>query len=197
MQSHSGEEGENQSWKVSYQHRKDKGGLWVLEASECIVGTPECRVIVLIFSCFLELLPHQSAHALVLLSSLPPAVFWNVFSSFLYITSSWCFHYTLLILKACLSCFFWIYSKLLPVTWTLNRRRSWQCTCICLSDGFYRQVNQISGAHNVVDRQTPSKLRKKRQNLRGLAPLVVGARKTGGTEAPALRTSVMHSGLPK
>lgn len=39
-------------------------------------------------------------------------------------------------------------------------------------DGFYRQVNQISGAHNVVDRQTPSKLRKKRQNLRGLAPLV-------------------------
>jgi len=58
-------------------------------------------------------------------------------------------------------------------------------------------VNQISGAHNVVDRQTPSKLRKKRQNLRGLAPLVVGARKTGGTEAPALRTSVMHSGLPK
>ncbi|NWS65431.1 DTL protein, partial [Crotophaga sulcirostris] len=38
-------------------------------------------------------------------------------------------------------------------------------------DGFYRQVNQISGAHNVVDKQTPSKL-KKRQNLRGLAPLV-------------------------
>ncbi|NXL89223.1 DTL protein, partial [Alectura lathami] len=39
-------------------------------------------------------------------------------------------------------------------------------------DGFYRQVNQISGAHNVVDKQTPSKLKKKRQNLRGLAPLV-------------------------
>ncbi|NWU69149.1 DTL protein, partial [Pterocles burchelli] len=38
-------------------------------------------------------------------------------------------------------------------------------------DGFYRQVNQISGAHNVVDKQTPSKP-KKRQNLRGLAPLV-------------------------
>ncbi|XP_064270363.1 denticleless protein homolog isoform X2 [Passer domesticus] len=38
-------------------------------------------------------------------------------------------------------------------------------------DGFYRQVNQINGAHNVADRQTPSKL-KKRQNLRGLAPLV-------------------------
>ncbi|NXW61079.1 DTL protein, partial [Eurystomus gularis] len=39
-------------------------------------------------------------------------------------------------------------------------------------DGFYRQVNQISGAHNVVDKQTPSKPKKKRQNLRGLAPLV-------------------------
>ncbi|KFP21977.1 Denticleless protein, partial [Egretta garzetta] len=39
-------------------------------------------------------------------------------------------------------------------------------------DGFYRQVNQISGAHNVVDKQTPSKLKKKRQNLKGLAPLV-------------------------
>ncbi|XP_064302256.1 denticleless protein homolog [Phalacrocorax carbo] len=39
-------------------------------------------------------------------------------------------------------------------------------------DGFYRQVNQISGAHNVVDKQTPSKLKKRRQNLKGLAPLV-------------------------
>ncbi|XP_054023953.1 denticleless protein homolog isoform X2 [Dryobates pubescens] len=39
-------------------------------------------------------------------------------------------------------------------------------------DGFYRQVNQISGAHNVVDKQTPSKPKKKRQNLRGFAPLV-------------------------
>ncbi|NXC39591.1 DTL protein, partial [Penelope pileata] len=39
-------------------------------------------------------------------------------------------------------------------------------------DGFYRQVNQISGAHNVVDKQTPSKPKKKRQSLRGLAPLV-------------------------
>ncbi|NXX20857.1 DTL protein, partial [Podargus strigoides] len=39
-------------------------------------------------------------------------------------------------------------------------------------DGFYRQVNQISGAHNVVDKQTPSKPKKKRQNLRGLAPSV-------------------------
>ncbi|NXS32381.1 DTL protein, partial [Pomatostomus ruficeps] len=39
-------------------------------------------------------------------------------------------------------------------------------------DGFYRQVNQISGAHNVSDKQTPSKPKKKRQNLRGLAPMV-------------------------
>ncbi|NXK96603.1 DTL protein, partial [Formicarius rufipectus] len=39
-------------------------------------------------------------------------------------------------------------------------------------DGFYRQVNHISGAHNVADKQTPSKPKKKRQNLRGLAPLV-------------------------
>ncbi|XP_068024862.1 denticleless protein homolog [Melanerpes formicivorus] len=39
-------------------------------------------------------------------------------------------------------------------------------------EGFYRQVNQISGAHNVVDKQTPSKPKKKRQNLRGFAPLV-------------------------
>ncbi|NXG70389.1 DTL protein, partial [Baryphthengus martii] len=39
-------------------------------------------------------------------------------------------------------------------------------------DGFYRQVNQISGAHNVVDKQTPSKPKKKRQNLKGLAPMV-------------------------
>ncbi|NWV01595.1 DTL protein, partial [Upupa epops] len=39
-------------------------------------------------------------------------------------------------------------------------------------DGFYRHVNQISGAHNIADKQTPSKLKKKRQSLRGLAPLV-------------------------
>ncbi|XP_029449112.1 denticleless protein homolog isoform X2 [Rhinatrema bivittatum] len=39
-------------------------------------------------------------------------------------------------------------------------------------DGFYRQVNQISGAHNVLDKQTPSKLKKKKQTARGLAPAV-------------------------
>ncbi|XP_060610296.2 denticleless protein homolog [Anolis sagrei] len=39
-------------------------------------------------------------------------------------------------------------------------------------DGFYRQVKQISGAHNITDKQTPSKLKKKKQNSRGLAPSV-------------------------
>uniref|UniRef100_A0A8C3WB44 Denticleless protein homolog n=1 Tax=Catagonus wagneri TaxID=51154 RepID=A0A8C3WB44_9CETA len=38
-------------------------------------------------------------------------------------------------------------------------------------DGFYRQVNQISGAHNTIDKQTPSKPKKK-QNSKGLAPPV-------------------------
>uniref|UniRef100_A0A8C6ICF8 Denticleless protein homolog n=1 Tax=Mus spicilegus TaxID=10103 RepID=A0A8C6ICF8_MUSSI len=38
-------------------------------------------------------------------------------------------------------------------------------------DGFYRQVNQISGAHNTADKQTPSKPKKK-QNSKGLAPAV-------------------------
>ncbi|XP_009070419.1 PREDICTED: denticleless protein homolog [Acanthisitta chloris] len=47
----------------------------------------------------------------------------------------------------------------------------WDTRC-SKKDGFYRQVNQISGAHNVIDKQTPSKPKKKRQNLRGLAPLV-------------------------
>uniref|UniRef100_A0A8C8SFQ0 Denticleless E3 ubiquitin protein ligase homolog n=1 Tax=Pelusios castaneus TaxID=367368 RepID=A0A8C8SFQ0_9SAUR len=39
-------------------------------------------------------------------------------------------------------------------------------------DGFYRQVNQIGGAHNIVDKQIISKSKKKKQNLRGLAPSV-------------------------
>ncbi|KAJ6666962.1 hypothetical protein lerEdw1_018964 [Lerista edwardsae] len=39
-------------------------------------------------------------------------------------------------------------------------------------DGFYRQVKQISGAHNITDKQTPSKPKKKKQNVRGLAPSV-------------------------
>ncbi|XP_030051930.1 denticleless protein homolog [Microcaecilia unicolor] len=39
-------------------------------------------------------------------------------------------------------------------------------------DGFYRQVNQISSAHNVLDKQTPCKLKKKKQTAKGLAPAV-------------------------
>ncbi|MGH0133168.1 UNVERIFIED_CONTAM: hypothetical protein FKN15_052515 [Acipenser sinensis] len=39
-------------------------------------------------------------------------------------------------------------------------------------DGFYRQVKQITGAHNNMDRQTPSKLKKRRQTSRGIAPSV-------------------------
>nr|XP_056709354.1 denticleless protein homolog [Euleptes europaea] len=39
-------------------------------------------------------------------------------------------------------------------------------------DGFYRQVKQISGAHNIMDKQIPSKLKKKKQSGRGLAPSV-------------------------
>ncbi|XP_074078715.1 denticleless protein homolog isoform X2 [Macrotis lagotis] len=38
-------------------------------------------------------------------------------------------------------------------------------------DGFYRQVNQISGAHNTLDKSTPLKSKKK-QISRGLAPSV-------------------------
>ncbi|XP_063159293.1 denticleless protein homolog [Candoia aspera] len=38
-------------------------------------------------------------------------------------------------------------------------------------DGFYRQVKQISGAHNIIAK-TPSKLKKKKQNVKGLAPSV-------------------------
>ncbi|KAM5163191.1 denticleless protein homolog [Mantella aurantiaca] len=37
-------------------------------------------------------------------------------------------------------------------------------------DGFYRQVNQITGAHNAPDKQTP--LKKKKTAVRGLAPSV-------------------------
>ncbi|OCT79388.1 hypothetical protein XELAEV_18026201mg [Xenopus laevis] len=39
-------------------------------------------------------------------------------------------------------------------------------------DGFYRQVNQITGAHNAIDKQTPSKVKKRKPSIRGLAPSV-------------------------
>lgn len=42
-----------------------------------------------------------------------------------------------------------------------------------LSDGFYRQVKQISGAHNITDKNMPSKQKKRKQTVRGLAPSVV------------------------
>lgn len=41
------------------------------------------------------------------------------------------------------------------------------------SDGFYRPVKQISGAHNKMDRNTPSKTKKKRPGTRGMDPSVV------------------------
>ncbi|XP_066467835.1 denticleless protein homolog [Tiliqua scincoides] len=47
----------------------------------------------------------------------------------------------------------------------------WDTRC-SKKDGFYRQVKQISGAHNITDKQTPSKPKKKKQNVRGLAPSV-------------------------
>ncbi|KAG8443731.1 hypothetical protein GDO86_009053 [Hymenochirus boettgeri] len=39
-------------------------------------------------------------------------------------------------------------------------------------DGFYRHVNQITGAHNVLDKQTPSKIKKRKPPVKGLAPSV-------------------------
>ncbi|CAH2254473.1 denticleless homolog [Pelobates cultripes] len=40
-------------------------------------------------------------------------------------------------------------------------------------DGFYRHVNQIAGAHNALEKQTPSKTsKKKKPAIRGLAPSV-------------------------
>lgn len=51
------------------------------------------------------------------------------------------------------------------------------------SDGFYRQVKQISGAHNKMDRNTPSKTKKKRP---GMDPSVV----SGNTLIPLTTDSV-------
>ncbi|KAM8945423.1 denticleless protein homolog [Pelodytes ibericus] len=39
-------------------------------------------------------------------------------------------------------------------------------------DGFYRHVNQIAGAHNALEKQTPSKIKKRKPAVRGLAPSV-------------------------
>lgn len=47
------------------------------------------------------------------------------------------------------------------------------CYYIFLSDGFYRQVKQISGAHNKAEPNPPSKTKKRRSSMRGMAPSVV------------------------
>lgn len=47
------------------------------------------------------------------------------------------------------------------------------CVCVLLSDGFYRQVNQISGAHNKAESNAPTKTKKRRGSTRGMAPSVV------------------------
>ncbi|KAG9344645.1 hypothetical protein JZ751_010330 [Albula glossodonta] len=47
----------------------------------------------------------------------------------------------------------------------------WDTRCT-KKDGFYRQVKQISGAHNKTDRNTPSKVKRKRLQPKGMAPMV-------------------------
>lgn len=47
------------------------------------------------------------------------------------------------------------------------------CYYVFLPDGFYRQVKQISGAHNKAEPNPPSKTKKRRSSMRGMAPSVV------------------------
>uniref|UniRef100_A0A6Q2X689 Uncharacterized protein n=1 Tax=Esox lucius TaxID=8010 RepID=A0A6Q2X689_ESOLU len=47
----------------------------------------------------------------------------------------------------------------------------WDTRC-SKKDGFYRQVKQISGAHNKTERNTPSSAKKRRLPTRGMAPSV-------------------------
>uniref|UniRef100_A0A3B4HAX5 Denticleless E3 ubiquitin protein ligase homolog n=1 Tax=Pundamilia nyererei TaxID=303518 RepID=A0A3B4HAX5_9CICH len=47
----------------------------------------------------------------------------------------------------------------------------WDMRC-SKKDGFYRQVNQISGAHNKAETNPPSKTKKRRGGMRGMAPSV-------------------------
>ncbi|CAL8315451.1 unnamed protein product [Lota lota] len=44
----------------------------------------------------------------------------------------------------------------------------WDTRC-SKKDGFYRQVKQISGAHNKSERNTPSQMKKRRPSVRGMA----------------------------
>lgn len=48
------------------------------------------------------------------------------------------------------------------------------CCCVSLPDGFYRQVKQISGAHNKAENNPVAKGKKRRGSARGMAPSVVG-----------------------
>ncbi|XP_026196554.1 denticleless protein homolog isoform X1 [Anabas testudineus] len=47
----------------------------------------------------------------------------------------------------------------------------WDTRC-SKKDGFYRQVKQISGAHNKAEPHPPSKTKKRRSSMRGMAPSV-------------------------
>ncbi|KAK2856103.1 hypothetical protein Q5P01_004838 [Channa striata] len=47
----------------------------------------------------------------------------------------------------------------------------WDTRC-SKKDGFYRQVKQISGAHNKAETNPPSKTKKRRSSMRGMAPSV-------------------------
>ncbi|XP_056283668.1 denticleless protein homolog [Pseudoliparis swirei] len=47
----------------------------------------------------------------------------------------------------------------------------WDTRC-SKKDGFYRQVNQISGAHNKAETNAPTKTKKRRGSTRGMAPSV-------------------------
>uniref|UniRef100_A0A3B5AVH5 Denticleless E3 ubiquitin protein ligase homolog n=1 Tax=Stegastes partitus TaxID=144197 RepID=A0A3B5AVH5_9TELE len=47
----------------------------------------------------------------------------------------------------------------------------WDTRC-SKKDGFYRQVKQISGAHNKAETNPPSKTKKRRSGMRGMAPSV-------------------------
>ncbi|XP_007545894.1 denticleless protein homolog [Poecilia formosa] len=51
----------------------------------------------------------------------------------------------------------------------------WDIRC-SQKDGFYKQVKQISGAHNKSETNPSSKVKKRRSSMRGMAPSVVSSR---------------------
>ena len=81
--------------------------------------------------------------------------------------------------------FFYIY-QIWPLGWLCNS--SFYCIFSSLTDGFYRQVKQISGAHNKSERVTPSKMKKRRPNVRGMANGLVSFR----PPAPHFHTTLVH-----